>query len=327
MKKLMTIAVAVAMCATAAQAQMVAYEDFEAYTAGATIHMQGTDVAGVPRWYAQHNSSSLADSGAAIVYGANGNQFLRLGSSKPDGSNDFDTLGAAMAMKSQEITGLGTIYLRWLVNDVCSPMTLTNDLNPGWDYASAGTASYAGGVTTPGVIGTDYWQEGYGGEGYSAMGAMVNTGGGINFNARNGGGYVDAVGPQALQVGVWQELWMQIDAVNHNAMYFTCLQGGVPVQMINPGPDGIPGNADDSPLWGNRDQAQVNDSVANLKWIVSNWGYTDAIPNVLHLDTIGIDTQAHTLDMVGPEMLPDVPEPATMSLLALGGLALIRRRR
>ena len=325
MNKFLTIAVAVAVCATVSQAQLVMYDDFESYAVNSSIHLQGIDVAGVPRWYAQQNSSALADSGLANVRSFGGNKVLEIASDLQEGyEGGYTTSGAAMAMKSREILGLGTIYLRWSVNDDgAAPLTMTNDLNPGWDYASAATVD-------PGLISADGWQEGYGGDGYKFMGAMVKTGGGINFNARNqggAGGYQDDIVPTPLLANAWQELWIQVDSPGDRAMYYICPQGGVPTQMTNPGVDGIAGNADDSVWWNHRNEGHDNDSVANLKWIVSNWGAaeTDWTRNALYLDTIAVDVQAHTLDRVGQDA--PLPEPATMSLLALGGLAMLRRRR
>ena len=305
MRSFLTVAVAVALCAAVAQAEMVLYEDFESYTVDATIHLQGTDTTAawgeVARWYCQDNTSILRDHTWSNVRLAGGNKYLEMVANNLAGGQS--TVCNAMSMESMEIdaAAVGTIYMRFAVNDVSSNMLCTNDLEPGWDYNS-----YA--LVDPGVIGADGWQEGANNEGYTSMAALFKQGGGIPFGARDQamGNYFDDPDIQ-LPIKKWMELWIQVDAPGDRTKYFVCEQGGTPVQAMAPGPDGLNNTADDTEWWGMRNQTYNSNGVENLKWIPSNYGYDDEISNTIYVDTIGIDQTAMTLDRVGPDA-PDLPE-------------------
>ncbi len=290
MKKLLTLALAVAFVATAAQADMVMYEDFESYTVDATIHLQGADGT-VPRWHTQDNTTALWDHLSSNVRSSGGNQYLQMVANNRFGVQSMGAM-TAMAMESMEITGEGTIYLRFAVNDVSSNIIATNDLNPGWDYDSNAQ-------NDPGTVNADGWQQGGLGRGYSDMGALYGIGGGEPFKAYNWGtstpkgyDYDTNINPPIQK---WMELWIQVDHDNDRTKYFICEQGGTPVQAMSTFGE----------WWYMRNDTHINNAVQNLKFVVSNYSYSDETSNTLLVDTIGINTSAMTLERVGDEILPN----------------------
>jgi iduronate 2-sulfatase len=72
-------------------------------------------------------------------------------------------------------------------------------------------------------------------------------------------------------------------------------------------------------------QAWVNDNVDNTAMVVTDGAeFSTIFETYGHFDTTG---QISLGTALGNEMVALVPEPATMSLLAIGGIALIRRRK
>jgi len=138
MRIMLIAALAVALCGAVARAQMVLYEDFESYPVDETIHEKGTDQTDlkpgvdVPRWYAQQNSSVLADSDLAYVRSYGGN---KVGQFRADVEEDYNaedtTSGLAMSMESMQITGLGTIYMRYALR-YCQELWMADSPSRGY---------------------------------------------------------------------------------------------------------------------------------------------------------------------------------------------------
>jgi len=241
-------------------------------------------------WQIQRNSSALGDPGSClIVDDGTGNKVIDLMNRDLDG--EIDTIYAALDL-GVSLTGVETLKMTVRSNGPNDTLMCTNALNPGWYDDGTGDNDPAAG--------------GQGMTDYSAQGMMICVKSDDLFRARDDGGYVNV--PQRMTSGVWYDLYMVIDSPNDRTIYAVAPAGATV------GPEHVVLDGTGSKWWGHRNDSYS--SVENLKFMVGMFPYPDAniethvqIDNIMYMEGDG------------------VPEPATMSLLALGGLALIRRRR
>ena len=282
------IALLVGLClVSTASAAYTLIDDMESYTVDATLHGQGG-------WQVQRNSSAIGDTTYCLALDdGTGNIVADLENRDLDG--EIDTVWMAYELPTP-LTGQATLKLTFRSNGWNDTIMGTNDLGPGWTDVDLDGNIDDGGQATGN---------------YGDQGAMVVLKTADVFRARDGGAYqnVPGIGTAA---DTWYDLYMLIDSNHDFTLYAMAPAGGVP-QLIN-SPDGV--------VWGHRNTSY--DQAANLKFLFGGgpWppdpvtGWTEElhvqIDDIMYME--GFD--------------PDIfPEPATMSLLALGGLALIRRRR
>ncbi|NLF31788.1 MAG: PEP-CTERM sorting domain-containing protein [Planctomycetes bacterium] len=244
-------------------------------------------VSGQGTWQGQANSSWTVSDHEHSIVAIEGGNQV-LNLSNQKVDGTIDTVYTAAAIPA--IASTGTIYLKWKATGVTDCLLVTNDRPAGWWVDDSETSD-----------GHSVDPDGQGMANYAEQ-ATLSVLRADQFRAYNTNGYKN-VNP-VFVADTWYEMWIQIDVAAHASRYYVCEAGGTPEVVLND----VGGD-----WWGMRKQTYTQ--LSNIKFING----TGTSIQTVTIDDVGIDTNGFSLNAV--------PEPATMSLLALGGLALIRRRR
>lgn len=298
MRILTSVLVGLALVSTAS-AQYTLIDDMQGYVAGASVHGQGG-------WSQNINSSAIGDSGASTMVDiGGGNIVANITTLQPDASIGFTSVAIDLGVS---LVGRDTLKITFRADGPNDCVTGTNDLGAGWEDLVDNTTLLPppDGQHDPGGQGIQMW---------SSQGAMVVLEAADAFRVRDGSSvnpaasginnYVDNE-VYAPDVNTWYDLYMLIDSPNAKTIYAIAPAGGTPRIVTNV-------NGGDGYFY-HRNQAHWNNAVENIRFLM---GPSGGVANTVQIDEISY--------MNGFD--PDVPEPATMSLLALGGLAMLRRRR
>ena len=238
-------------------------------------------------WQVQRNSSAIGDTGYCLAVD-DGTGNTVVDLVNRGFDGGIDTIFAAYELPTP-LTGQSELRLTFRTNGWTDTIMGTNDLGPGW------TDVDEDGNIDPGGQGTGN---------YDDQGAMVVLKTADMFRARDGDAYQNVPGIGTL-ADTWYDLYMLIDSPNDRTLYAMAPAGGE-LQLI-PSPEGD--------WWDHRNTSY--DQVSNLKFLFGGGVWPPVNP----------DGWTEELHVQIDNIMIWVPEPATMSLLALGSLADLRRRR
>ena len=309
MKKFaLVLAVAFSFVAST-QASVVLVDDFSTYNVGESINGQGT-------WAAQVNSNWVPDdSHSTTVETSNGSNVavvtareIRNGS-----ENEFGNTNV-IANFGMNIADKGTLYFKYQSLTPASNFALTlNGRDNGYAFGGLTPPDNNPGGQNPG----NPW-----GDASSII--RINPGE-AGQTARNEAGSTGSypasqLATESLQ---WYEMWIQIDNTNKIVKYFRRDLGdaGAPVALLHDA-------ANTSDEWMMRNTTYA--AITNMSIYVSPspvWNCTVGCDfTAVAIGDVGLDASGWSLNSVGAITTDVVPEPASLSILALGSILAIRRR-